>query len=358
MVDLQAQTGQYPTLLAAFMRPDRTFRPVDGVAVIEFEVATPIAGTRDADPILDSWPELVLSTAGAPTVTNPWGSWHRQNGTYLYEGFPQAWTFGCRMQQSRHPICALYRPNVPGTPNFSGGPDRLWEINQTGGQVTDQFGGDPAEPGLADAWAVCATSQDPDTTCRNLFRWELSPTRVKLFVKQPGATAWTRYYEAGLVDANLGNILNAPNGFYVFFGDFAYLIENGTILRFHWDRIAINPGGSTTTPPPAIACNPRPNVMVSTTKAGTGVLQVTLTTTGSGNGMREVRFGAATNARIDAGGQTGRAGSFTVPLSAQPRQFSFTVRRAAGGAATTVPLTVVDACGDWRTFVGGGPSAF
>ena len=38
-------------------------------------------------------------------------------------------------------------------------------------------------------------------------------------------------------------------------------------------------------------------------------------------------------------------------------QVSFTVRRVTAGQGTTVPLTVVDGCGEWSTIVGGGPSA-
>jgi hypothetical protein len=37
---------------------------------------------------------------------------------------------------------------------------------------------------------------------------------------------------------------------------------------------------------------------------------------------------------------------------------NLTVTRVAPGQATTIPLTVVDECGAWPTFVGGGPSAF
>jgi hypothetical protein len=72
-------------------------------------------------------------------------------------------------------------------------------------------------------------------------------------VKKPGASSFVRYYEAELEDNKLGNVLNATNGFNVFFGDFAYRITNKTDVRFHWDRLAINTagggtGGSTSTP--------------------------------------------------------------------------------------------------------------
>jgi hypothetical protein len=119
---------------------------------------------------------------------------------------------------------------------------------------------------------------------------------------------------------------------------------------------------ATATPITTGSCSARPAVNLSSVRSGPGTLQVTVVVgTNSAlptNGIREVRFGAARNASIDAGGQAGRTGSFTVPLATPPHQFTFTVRRVTAGAATTVPFTVVDGCGDWPTFVGGGPSAF
>jgi len=34
------------------------------------------------------------------------------------------------------------------------------------------------------------------------------------------------------------------------------------------------------------------------------------------------------------------------------------VRRATSGQATNLPLTIMDTCGDWPSFVGGDPGAF
>jgi hypothetical protein len=53
------------------------------------------------------------------------------------------------------------------------------------------------------------------------------------------------------------------------------------------------------------------------------------------------------------GGQTGRTGAFSVSLPGNTTSTSFYVRRATAGAATAM-LTVVDRCGSWSTFVGGG----
>jgi hypothetical protein len=245
MVDIRSDSGQYPTLLAAWMRPDTAFRPkADGSVVIEFEVATPITGTRDVATLSDSWPEFAITTAPAPTGPYPWGSPFLRNGTYFYEAFAGADVMGCRMQQSRHPICAFYDKSADG----AGTPDRLWEVNQNGTDVVpgSEFGGDPTSPGLADAWASCSAVDDPDTVCRNTFRWTLSATHMRLDVRRPGGS-FVKYYEAtpcndrdGCSTGQLSRILDAPGGFYVYFADFAYRIENDEVIRFHWDRLAIN----------------------------------------------------------------------------------------------------------------------
>jgi hypothetical protein len=239
MVDIESHGSG--ALIGAWMRPNRTFRlQSDGTLVVEFEVATPIADTRENGSLSDSWPELVISTAPAPPGIQEWGSALRRNGTYLYEAFPGYWTFGCRMQQSKHPICALYMDDY-GTAGTK--PSRRWEINQNGGEVSFERGGGPG--GLApDAWKGCNTTQDPDVVCRNKFRWEIRADEVKLY------SNGTLFYHAGLINTEMNNILRAQNGFYVFFGDFAYRFEPGRALRFHWDRVAINPAGGTTPPPP------------------------------------------------------------------------------------------------------------
>jgi hypothetical protein len=213
--------------------------------VIRFKVATPIAGTRDGATISDSWPEFAISTAPAPTRMNVWGSPFLRNGTYFYEAFAGADVMGCRIQQSRHPICAFYRAGS----DAAGAPDRLWEINQNGTDVVagTEYGGDPTIPGLRDVWATCSRTDDPDTRCRNTFRVRLSSSRIRIDVKKPGGR-FVRYYQAvpcndrtGCSTGQMGRILNNPGGFYVYFADFAYRIENDEVIRFHWDNIAVNP---------------------------------------------------------------------------------------------------------------------
>jgi hypothetical protein len=74
------------------------------------------------------------------------------------------------------------------------------------------------------------------------------------------------------------------------------------------------------------------------------------------NALSSLQFGTATNGLIDMpGGPTGSTGGFTYPTTGASQ--TFTIRHAASGA-TTVPFTIVDSCGSWPTFVGGGASAF
>jgi hypothetical protein len=114
----------------------------------------------------------------------------------------------------------------------------------------------------------------------------------------------------------------------------------------------------TPTPTPPPVCTPRPPVGVTVTPAGAGRLQVTLTANGVNNRLAQLRFQPTTNALVDVRDRSGAQGPFTVDLPDQPQQLIFFVRRANAGAATTVPVIVVDGCGLWPTVVGGGPSAF
>jgi hypothetical protein len=108
--------------------------------------------------------------------------------------------------------------------------------------------------------------------------------------------------------------------------------------------------------PPTAACSPRPPVQVATASAG-GRLQVNITATGQNNALLALEITQTTNAVMDVGGQTGRTGAFVVNLPGTSPSTSFVVRRAQAGAAT-VSMAVVDRCGRWKTFVGGGANAF
>lgn len=109
----------------------------------------------------------------------------------------------------------------------------------------------------------------------------------------------------------------------------------------------------------AVACTPRPRVRQSAT-AGGGALTVTVEPTAfntqANNPLREIRFGTLQNATVTVNGQSVTSGQ-TVSLASSPISAELQVRRVSTGQATTVPFTVVDGCGEWSTFVGGGAGA-
>lgn len=100
---------------------------------------------------------------------------------------------------------------------------------------------------------------------------------------------------------------------------------------------------------------------LQTAPTGDGRLRVTVVAgtdaANPTNRLSELRFEAGTNALVDVAGQTARPGPFTLPLPDRPASVTFFARRAAPGQPTTLPVTVVDDCGPWPTFVGGGAGA-
>jgi len=54
---------------------------------------------------------------------------------------------------------------------------------------------------------------------------------------------------------------------------------------------------------------------------------------------------------------TFQTGAFTYRPTSPSAQIPFFVRKIGGGA-TTVPIVVVDDCGEWKSFVGGGATSF
>lgn len=73
--------------------------------------------------------------------------------------------------------------------------------------------------------------------------------------------------------------------------------------------------------------------------------------------LLQLRVGDARNAIVGVAGQSGQR-NFTVALPARPVSVTLSVTRDPVGVPVHVPLVVVDQCGDWYTFVGGGPTAF
>jgi hypothetical protein len=105
-------------------------------------------------------------------------------------------------------------------------------------------------------------------------------------------------------------------------------------------------------------CPPQAPVKVTTSIVG-GKLQAHVAATvfpGHPNALQDLQFGTFQNARVTVGGQQLASGqTYAVPAGATTADF--TVERMTPGQPTTVPFTVVDACGTWRTFVGGGATA-
>jgi hypothetical protein len=79
------------------------------------------------------------------------------------------------------------------------------------------------------------------------------------------------------------------------------------------------------------------------------------------NQLQELRFTRLANATVDIPTvpvTTVASAPTTVPLPSRPASVTLTVHRATTGVSATVELVVTDGCGEWPTFIGGGPGAF
>jgi hypothetical protein len=93
-------------------------------------------------------------------------------------------------------------------------------------------------------------------------------------------------------------------------------------------------------------------------------LQATLVARDAGcspnNQLQALRFQRLTNATVDVPGVgTITAPSATaIPLPGLPPTITLTLNRLSSGRAATAALIVIDGCGEWPTFFGGGDQAF
>jgi hypothetical protein len=200
------------------MRPDRSFRYVNGKLVVEADVA---AGIEEYAGV--AWPELVVTTAPAPTT------W--VDPLYTYGQFKGHWSVGCRLQD-RVPICALHDQD-----------GRRWEIAfwiPDGAQVE---GGGPFPSGgpRDQAWRVCQGT-DPDTNCRDRFRLELTRDTLTLYVNGVNYFAVSQLPPGKTMEA----LVNAD--VYAYFGSWTYRPDADTV-RFHWGHLAVNPDTQPTAAP-------------------------------------------------------------------------------------------------------------
>jgi hypothetical protein len=100
---------------------------------------------------------------------------------------------------------------------------------------------------------------------------------------------------------------------------------------------------------------PTPALAVTVASGAEGRLVVTVTA-GVGyfprNRIREIHFGAATNAIIMTEGEPPRSGGFSLTPPPEARLVSFVVDRQVSDRPPMVPLTLVDEYGEWPTTVG------
>jgi hypothetical protein len=188
---------------------------------------------------------------------------------YVFAAQGGAWTVGCRLHSGRNPICAMYDDTGRG----AGTGGRIFEIsNFQAAGAAEKFGGGPFTPALDAAWRVCRGT-DPDTNCRDRFRWELTKDTLTIFVNG------VKYMEhKGLPsDKQLPDVMLNGN-VYVYFSDWIYK-PDASVIRFHWDRLAVNPGtppgpapgwgGTVPTPTPTRPGTATPTAMPTGTAAAT-----------------------------------------------------------------------------------------
>jgi hypothetical protein len=109
--------------------------------------------------------------------------------------------------------------------------------------------------------------------------------------------------------------------------------------------------------PTRVTCpSPRPPVQIASAANGSGALNVTIT---AGAGViREIDFRSMPNAAVTVGNQSNKTEPFVYGPPSNSSSVPFTVTQQSGSQAATVNLAILDDCGGWTTFVGGGPNVF
>ncbi len=220
MVDIVPHANDntpYSGLGGAIMRPNSSFHFENGKLVVETDVAAGMLAYANK-----AWPEIVVSMGSAPEGPTQGGS------TYAYDLFPSSWTLGCRLQTERRPICALKDDSG----NYESGTSsyRVWEMSWFQLVGTEVFGGTEfGEQG--NYWRLCQTT-DPDSQCRDRFRLELTQTSLTMYVNG------IKYFEQTGLPPLPDSFVNGD--LYVYFASMQAGHDADTI-RFHWDRVAINP---------------------------------------------------------------------------------------------------------------------
>lgn len=203
----------------ASLSPDRSFSFVDGVFVLEGSVAASIPEYGN-----DTWPELTIASAPAPTGDHI-------DQLYAYGQFGGEWAVGCRLQESRYPVCAVYAPSssdAPGDHCFSVGA-RVVEVSsfQQCGDV--HYGGGPFGE-LADVWPACVPD-GPDGPCRARFRMEVETDGIRLYVND------VLYFE----DSGWPADRRIPIGGEWWAYQSEWQVRSSDTFRYHWDNFVVNP---------------------------------------------------------------------------------------------------------------------
>jgi hypothetical protein len=232
------------------------------------------------------------------------------------------------------------------------------------------------------ATTITLTVSDGDQTASRSFAVSVAGTNAPAFVADD---AYATAYQTMLTVAAPGVLANdsdvngatlqaavvqqpthgalslSPNGSFTYTpaagfsgaDSFTYQVSNG-VATSQTARVSL-----TTAP---IPCSPRPNPHVQTAARGDRLdVMVEAAPLGQqmNNPLTELRFDPPTNARITMDGRMIDTSQGAAVITAPPSTIrqTFTVERLAANQATIVPFTVVDACGPWKTFVGGGAAA-
>jgi hypothetical protein len=200
-------------------------------------------------------------------------------------------------------------------------------------------------------------------------------------ITNPASLCTSDGLSSGTICNNHPSVYPDDDGGYIRLQAAAFYAGGGGTPTATPTRTATPSPGPTRTPTVAVTPVPRGRrVHTTTAPTGDGHLQVTVSVVPAdcalSNQLTALRFAdprASVNERVDLpalagltvqpplpGAQqlTGRHEAFTVSLPPGTTQLTFTVGRATAGQPTTVNFTVVDGCGDWPTFVGGGSAAW
>lgn len=215
----------------AMLSPDQTFRFEDGKLVIETVLAASMPGYQVG--VGSLWGEVDITTGSTPDDLG------RPGTLYGYDHFPGHWTLGCRYQPDSHIICSLMDDTVRGLPD-----GRVWEMSFFQHVGTEVFGGGDWVGG-GDVFDACQP-EEGDGMCRMLFRLELTETSVEVFIDGE------RYFAQSGIPPLPSDFLNADLHVYA---SSMFSRVPGDTIRFHWDRLAVNPdlplGGPVDDPPPS-----------------------------------------------------------------------------------------------------------